>query len=82
MRNSNSAKILDSSFYESDIAYIGAPNGKKGMGTEKQAFLVILSTVQENRYPTFVKLMEIEKDNGANITPCFEKYVKMKENLY
>ena len=80
MRNSNSAKMLDSSFYESDVAYIGAPNGKQGMGTEKQAFLVILSTAQENRYPTFVKLIEIEKDSGTYITPCFEKYVKMKKS--
>ena len=52
MRNSNSCKSLDSSFYESDVAYIGAPSkGKQGMSTEKQAYLIVLSSGQENKYP-------------------------------
>lgn len=55
MRNSNSRKSLDSIFYESDVAYTGAPshNGKRGRGTDKQPFLIMLSTEQENRYPLF-----------------------------
>ncbi len=35
MKNSNSKRFLDSDFYESDVAYTGAPshNGKRGLGT-------------------------------------------------
>lgn len=77
MRNSNSSKKLDSSFYESDVAYIGSPKGKQGMGTEKQAYLVVLSTSQENQYPNFVKITEIEKDSGEQIKPFFEKFMRM-----
>lgn len=80
MKNSNSAKMLDSSFYESDVAYIGTPQGKQGMGTEKQAFLVVLSTNQENQYPKFVKLIEVNKDSGEEIKPIFDKFVKMQKS--
>lgn len=45
-RNSNLAKMLDSNFYEADIAYIRAPDEKQEMGTQ-QAFLVVVSTVQK-----------------------------------
>ncbi len=42
MKNSNSKRFLDSDFYESDVAYAGAPshNGKRGLGTDKQPFLI------------------------------------------
>ena len=38
--NQNSKKSLDSSSYESDVAYIGVSshNGKRGLGTDKQSF--------------------------------------------
>lgn len=81
MRNSNLDKTLDSSFYESDVAYIGAPGeGKRGLGTTKQAFLVILSTSAEHQYPQYVKLKEIEKDNSDSIESIFQKSVKMSED--
>lgn len=81
MRNSNTEQALDSSFYESDVAYIGAPcENKQGMSTEKQAFLVILSTAQEHKYPMYIKLLEIEKDNGTSISTQFGKFVKMSKD--
>ena len=81
MRSSNTKQMLDSSFYESDVVYIGAKSeGKQGMGTDKQAFLVILSTHKEHEYPMYVKLIEIEKDSGANIEAQFSKNVKMSKD--
>ena len=57
MKNSNSKRFLDSDFYESDVAYTGAPshNGKRGLGTDKQPFLIVLSTEQENQYPCLLR---------------------------
>ena len=82
MRNSNSKRSLDSSFYESDVAYTGAPshNGKRGRGTDKQPFLVVLSTEQENQYPIFVKLKEMTVDSGENIEKYFDQYVVMPQD--
>lgn len=79
MKNSNSKKSLDSSFYESDVAYTGAPshNGKRGLGTDKQPFLVVLSTEQENQYPLYIKLHEVTSDSGNLIQEFFDQYVKM-----
>lgn len=79
MKNSNSKKSLDSSFYESDVAYTGAPshNGKRGLGTDKQPFLVVLSTEQENKYPLYIKLHEVSSDSGNIIQAFFDQYVKM-----
>ena len=79
MKNSNSKKSLDSSFYESDVAYTGTSShkGKRGLRTDKQAFLVVLSTEQENQYPLFVKLKELAVDLGENIKKMFDQYVIM-----
>lgn len=64
MAQSNSHKILDSLFYESDVAYIGEKSkNKTGMATDQQPFLVILSTAKENRYPQYVKLCPVPVDN-------------------
>ena len=43
--NAWNTQFLDSDFYESDVAYTGAPshNGKRGLGTDKQPFLIVLS---------------------------------------
>lgn len=57
MRNSNTDKTLDSSFYEFDVAYIGAPSrAKQGMSTDKQSNLIVVSTRQENRHPMYIKM--------------------------
>ena len=82
MKNSNAEHTLDSSFYESDVAYIGTPskNGKRDLGTEKQAYLIVLSTQRENQYPQYIKLKEIEVDGGKQIEEYFNTYVKMSKN--
>lgn len=69
MRSSNSKKCLDSSFYESDVVYTGTPshNGKRGLGTDKQPFLLILSTEQDNQYPCFIKVHEVMTDSSEVI---------------
>ena len=57
MSQSNSEKILDSFFYEADVAYIGSKSKeehKQGVATEQQPFLVMLSTDKENKYPKFL----------------------------
>lgn len=39
MRQSNREKVLNSKFYESDVAYLGAPSKRKpDMATDKQPF--------------------------------------------
>lgn len=81
MKNSNSKKFLDSNFYESDVAYTGAPshNGKRSLGTDKQPFLIVLSTEQENQYPCFVKMQEVATDSSKIVQEYFEKYVIMSK---
>lgn len=67
MTESGSKHILDSLFYEADTAYIGAKSKEEkhqGMATEKQPFLVLLSTAEDNRYPLYLKLFPIPKDNS------------------
>lgn len=83
MKNSNSKKFLDSNFYESDVAYIGAPshNGKRGLGTDKQPFLIVLSTEQENQYPRFIKMQEVATDSSKIVQEYFEKYVIMSKEI-
>jgi len=70
MLKSNNNHILDSMFYEADTAYIGAKSKGKncqGMGTEKQAFIALLSTSKENKYPQYLKLCPIMKDTRENM---------------
>lgn len=71
MKESNDSHMLDDLFYEADTAYIGAKSKgdhKQGMGTDKQPFLIVLSTGEENKYPHFMKLFPIPKDSGATIS--------------
>ena len=79
--NAWNTQFLDSDFYESDVAYTGAPshNGKRGLGTDKQPFLIVFSTEQENQYPRFVKMQEVTTDSSNIIKGYFEKYVKMSK---
>ena len=47
-------------FYEADTAYIGASSKgdhKQGMATDKQPFLVALSTLQEYRFHNILNCM-------------------------
>ena len=68
-------------FYKTDAAYTGAPshNGKRGLGTDKQPFLIVLSTEQENQYPCFVKMQEVATDSSKIVQEYFEKYVIMSK---
>ena len=81
MKNSKSKKFLNSNFYESDVAYTGAPthNGKRGLCTDKQPFLIVVSTEQENQYPRFVKMQEVATDSSKIVQEYFEKYVIMSK---
>lgn len=49
------------------------------MATDKQAILVVLSTDQDNKYPTYLKLKEIERDSYENIEPFFNEFVRMSK---
>ena len=78
MAESNSDKILDSMFYEANTAYIGDSSKgehKQGMATDKQPFLAILSTLQENRYLQYLKLYAIPKDRKDMMEKFLKKYI-------
>lgn len=69
MAQSNSRKVLDSLFYEGDVANIGSKSeGKSGKASEQQPFLVILSTDKENQYPRYLKLCLIPTENKLYIS--------------
>ena len=80
MSQSTADKVLDAMFYESDVTYIGGPSkepGHRGMATEKQPYLIVLSTGQDNRYPEYVKAKPVAVDNSTNVNEMFESCVKM-----
>lgn len=78
MSLSNSEKILDNIFYEADTAYIGSKkDSKPGMSTEQQPFLAVLSTDKEGKYPKFIKLCFIPKDNSHYMNHFIEKKCKL-----
>ena len=61
--------------YESDVAYTGTPshNGKRGLGTDKQPFLIVLSTEQEKQYPYFEKIQELTTDSNKIVQDILKK---------
>lgn len=67
-------------FYEADAAFVGGPSKKRGCqeaGTEKQPFLVILSTGKNNKYPRFVKIHPIKEENTVEVVKYLEKSIVM-----
>src|SRR5699024_12406965 len=56
---------LKSKFVEIDGFHIGGKshNGKRGLGTDKQPFLVALGTDQLNNYPNRIKLLQVKYEN-------------------
>lgn len=52
--------------------YFGAP---QKMATDKQPFLAILSTLQENRYPQYLKLYAIPKYAKNTMEKFLEKSI-------
>lgn len=81
MEQSNSKKVLDSLYYESDVTYIGArTEGKRGMATDKQPFLVILSTLKDNNHPEYIKITPISKDKGEYIESVMNNQVLLSKD--
>lgn len=81
MSESNGRHQLDAHFYEADVAYIGTvdKNGKRGLGSDKQAFIVILGTNIYNNFPTFALAKTIKVDNQSNINKIFDEQVTLNK---
>ena len=60
---------LKSKFIELDGFHIGGKshNGKRGLGTDKQPFLVALGTDQLNNYPNRIKLLQVKSENKEEV---------------
>lgn len=72
-------------FYEADTAYIGASSKgdhKQGMATDKQPFLAVLSTFQENRYPQYLKLYLVPKDTKDMMEKFLENLLSQVQNAH
>lgn len=81
MAQSNSERRLDSMFYESDVTYIGSKTTDgKGMATEKQPFLILLSTQQENAFPLYIKTCPIPVDNQKYIETFMTKRMVLSKD--
>ncbi len=83
MAQSCSEKMLDSLFYEADVAYIGSKSKEKnrqGCATEQQPFLVVLSTDAENHYPKYIKLHPIPTDNQIQVKNVISKSIKLSKD--
>lgn len=79
MAESCSDKIMDSLFYEADVAYIGAKStgeGRQGCGTEQQSCLFLLSTEKENNYPQYIKIFCIPTDNSNHTKNFINKSIR------
>lgn len=75
---------LQSSFLEADCFYIGGKshNGKRGLGTDKQTFLIVLATDRENNYPYRFKTAAIKSENKENVLDFLETISIMIKILY
>ena len=83
MAQSNADQVLDSLFYEADTAYIGSESkepGHTGNATEKQPFMAVLSTGEDNRYPHHLKVFPIPTDNGTMTERFLSKRIVMSLN--
>lgn len=74
---------MDWDFYKSDVDYTGASsyNGNLELGHNKQPFLIVLATEQENQYPCFVKLQVVATYLSKIVQEHFEKYVIMSKKI-
>jgi predicted nucleic-acid-binding Zn-ribbon protein len=82
MSESNGRHQLDAHFYEADIAYIGTVDkcGKRGLGSSKQAFAVVLGTDKFNNLPTYALAKTINVDNQINIDDIFSNQVILNKD--
>lgn len=75
MSLSNSQKLLESSFYEADVFNVGSKSkNKPGRASGQQSVLGILSTDQENAYPSYIKLKLIKDYRGETFKTNIKKY--------
>lgn len=65
----NDSFDLKSKFIEIDGFHIGGKshNGKRGLGTDKQPFLLALGTDQLNNYPNKIKLLKVKGESKEEV---------------
>ena len=77
---------LKSKFIDLDGFHIGGKshNGKRGLGTDKQPFLVALGTDQLNNYPNRIKLPSSKKRNKEEVKRLMKHihYDKETNNMH
>ncbi len=73
---------LQSSFLEAGCFYIGGKshNGKRGLGTDKQTFLIVLATDKENNYSYRFKTAATQSENKENVLDFFRNYIDYDKN--
>lgn len=66
---------LKSKFIEIDGFFIGGKthNGKRGLGTNQQAFLLALGTDKLNKYPNKIKVLKVKSENKLEIKNLFKQ---------
>lgn len=69
---------LSTPFLEGDAFYIGgkSKSGKRGLGTDKLPFLIVLGTDRENRYPVEFRADAITSESKKNVLSFFERHIK------
>lgn len=84
MEVDNDCFNLKSQFIEIDGCYIGGKshNGKRGLGTDKQVFLVALGTDKYNEYPNRLKIIPIVSENKDEIKRLMKKLIILKKQKY
>ena len=83
MAECNSTTILNTMFYETDVAYIGSKSkepGHQGCGTQQQPFFIALSTLQVNKYPQSIKLKVISKDDSFTTKDFLSKVLVLSKD--
>ena len=82
MSLSNSQKLLESSFYEADVFYVGSRfKNRPGRASGQQSVLGILSTDQENAYPSYIKLKFIKEYRGETFKTNIKKYCILSKGV-
>ena len=74
MELDNDCFRLEEKFIEVDGFYVGGKshNGKSGLGTDQQPFLMALGTKEKNNYPTKVKVMKAEGEKITEVKRLFK----------
>lgn len=83
MAECNSTTILNTMFYEADVAYIGSKSkvpGHQGGGTQQQPFFIALFTLQDNKQPRNIKLKVIPKDDSFTTKDFLSKVLVLSKD--